>query len=64
MKTVTQEDISRMMRGQAWERAKGEFRSMLVTFISPANAREGQFDELDEAIREFVDKVEGSGLHE
>lgn len=23
MKTVTQEDISRMMRGQAWERAKG-----------------------------------------
>lgn len=53
-----------MMRSQAWEPAKGEMRSMLVTFVSPANASEGQFEKLEESIRNFVEQVEMNGLHE
>jgi hypothetical protein len=58
------EDVSRMLRNQAWERAKGELKSMLWTFHGEANAREGQFDELDDRINAFVKGVEDDGLHE
>ena len=64
MKKMTIEDLSRIQRGQAWERAKGELRSMLVTFYSPANACEGQFESFDKALCEFIEKVEGDALHE
>lgn len=64
MKTVTESDLSRMLRNQAWERAKGELRSMLWTFQSPANASEGQFKKFDAALEAFIEKVEGGGLHE
>lgn len=57
-------DVSRMLRSQAWERAKGELRSMLHTFHSPHDAREGQFEGLDKRIDEFIAKVEDDGLHE
>jgi hypothetical protein len=56
--------ISRMMRNQAWERAKGELMSMLWTYQSPVNANEGQFEKFDHELHEFIRKVEQDGLHE
>lgn len=58
------EKLSRIMRGQAWERAKGELHSMLPTFYGKDNARDGQFDELDELISKFIKDVEDGGLCE
>lgn len=52
-----------MLRSQAWERAKGELASMLVTF-ERGNRREGQYDELRAEIEKFVQKVEDDGLVE
>lgn len=64
MKTITESDLSRMLRNQAWERAKGELRSMIWTFHSPANASEGQFDKLDAKLKAFIADIEGEGLNE
>lgn len=57
-------DISRILRSQAWERAKGELRSVLCTFHSPSDAREGQFDAFHEAMEAFIKLVEDDGLCE
>jgi len=57
-------DISRVLRAQAWERAKGELRAMLHTYHSPHDAREGQFDKLDAEIDRFVKHVESESLFE
>lgn len=58
------------MRHMAWERAKGELRSMLYTFY-PAYTTPGStkadpnsHDELGTAISEFIKHVEDNGLHE
>ena len=64
MSAVTPNDISRMLRAQAWERAKGELRSMLWTYQSPANANEGQFDSFNEKLESFIGDIETRGLHE
>lgn len=61
---MNESDLSRMLRGQAWERAKGELRSMLCTFMSPQNATAGQFEELDARIENLITSVEADGLHE
>lgn len=57
-------DVARILRGQSWERAKGELQSMLCTFYTPENARPGQYDEIEEAITEFIQSVENNSLHE
>ncbi len=62
--TMNESDISRILRGQAWERAKGELKSMLLTFYSTHNANEGQFDRLDAMVEELIKTVEDEGLHE
>lgn len=51
----------RSMRYMAWERAKGEMRSMLATFWGSNNS---SHDKLDEAMKEFIAKIESEGLHE
>lgn len=57
--------IARMLRTQAWERAKGELNSMLHTFHSAACIGTRQnFDDLQEAITCFVEDIESHGLHE
>ena len=53
--------ITVVLRAQAWERAKGELKSMLQTFY-PDHKNTGQFDELSEAIEEFIVKIEDDGL--
>lgn len=50
----------RNMRHMAWERAKGELRAMLHTFWSDGP----QYNELKEAINDFIVQVEDDGLHE
>lgn len=52
-------------RNMAWERTKGELRSMLHTFRSNGNNEEfNQYMKLDTKIKEFIDYVEGRGLYE
>ena len=64
MNDITNADISRMLRNQAWERAKGELKSMLWTYCAGANSRDGQFDKFDALLAEFVKEVEDNALHE
>ena len=64
MSQVTESDLSRMLRSQAWERAKGELRSMLWTYQAPANASEGQFEKFEAQLEAFIQQVEGEGLNE
>lgn len=57
-----QDNVLRTLRTQAWERAKGELNSVLLTFYGKNNSQ--QFEQLDKAIREFVENVEENGLQE
>lgn len=61
---MTDENILRVLRAQAWERAKGELRAVAATFFGEPSAREGQFDAFDAAVNDFVAKVEDEGLAE
>lgn len=57
--------VLRTMRHMAWERAKGELRSMLTTFQSDGNpGLSEEFTSLDEAVEGFIKHVEDEGLHE
>jgi hypothetical protein len=57
---MMEEKILRTLRAQAWERAKGELRSVLQTYWG----EEKKFSDMDEAVSEFIEKVEGHGLAE
>lgn len=68
---MSEENILRSLRGQAWERAKGELRAMLPTFYDgdvPGASLEGgelsKFEKLDRLIAKFIEDVEGDGLYE
>lgn len=61
---MTEENILRALRAQAWERAKGELRAVSATFFGAPSAREGQFDKFEEAVHAFVLAIEGDGLAE
>ena len=54
---------ARLARNMAWERAKGELKSMLHTFWGDT-AIEGQYDKFDAKLEEFVTDIEDNGLHE
>jgi hypothetical protein len=57
--------LARILRAQAWERAKGELRSMLHTFHAIEAAQfDGKFDALDSEISKFISKIEDDCLHE
>ena len=64
MYKMTIEDLSRIQRWQAWERAKGEMKSMLQTFFSEANSTENQYEDLKGAMDEFIKNVEDNALQE
>lgn len=57
---MDEEAIIRNLRHMAWERAKGELRSMLHTFWNDAEQHEG----LSAATSAFIKEVEDNGLHE
>ena len=62
--------IIKSMRQMAWERAKGELRSMEATFWNTADTiqemkqNDAQSEKFTKAIEEFIEKVEDNGLHE
>lgn len=55
--------VLRALRGQAWERAKGELGSMLTTFWD-GHGNDEQFQKANKAIKEFIKHVEDNGLHD
>ena len=50
----------RILRMMAWERAKGELKSMLHTFYD----EEVDYAVLESTIDAFIDDVESNGKHE
>jgi hypothetical protein len=56
---ISNENIAAILRAQAWERAKGELRSMFHTFYDNEN-----FEALEHEIDQFIKHVEENGLHE
>jgi hypothetical protein len=52
--------IKKMLRGMAWERAKGELQAMLPTYHGEAE----KFEAMTRAIEEFVKQVEEEGWAE
>ena len=66
---MSDDKILRVMRQQAWERAKGELFSMIHTFYPDYrdlnNCKvKSNFKALSVAINDFVEKVEQDGLNE
>lgn len=49
-----------VMRNQAWERAKGEMRSMYHTFYNNYDS----FKKLEDEVENFIKEVEDNGLQE
>jgi len=54
--------IIRNLRHMAWERAKGELRSMLHTYYW--GGASGNYKEMNRMIDNFIKCVEEDGLHE
>ena len=52
--------IVRNMRHMAWERAKGELKSMGHTYWDQEEA----FEKFEAALDRFIEEVESNGLHE
>lgn len=53
----------RAMRCMAWERAKGELRSMLQTYFTEDEQRD-KYEGMRETIKEFIGVVESHGFQE
>ena len=54
--------VLQVLRCQAWDRAKGELQSMLVTFYG--SGQDNKFKKLSDAIYRFVEEIEENGLQE
>ena len=50
-----------ILRYMAWQRAKGELRSMLSTYTGSCD--DAKIDALREAVEAFIEDVEGNGKH-
>ena len=61
---MSEENILRALRAQAWERAKGDLHAVAATFFGKPSAREGQFDSFSEEAEKFIKRVEDDGLAE
>lgn len=60
MREIGGDLLMRTLRQQAWQRAKGELNAVLATFW---DERE-KFGELDKAVTDFIEKIDGEGLAE
>ena len=56
--------VLRTLRAMAWERAKGELRSIGHTFWSSSTSKAEQYADFDAAVEFFIKAVEDDGLHE
>lgn len=61
-----EEKIIKVLRIQAWEKAKGELKAMLHTYYSEFDNRDvkSNFVVMSNEVRAFIDKVEYNGWHE
>lgn len=57
---MSDESLRRILRAQAWARAKGELEAILVTFVGEKDA----FEAMDALVKAFVNNVEDNGLAE
>lgn len=57
---MSEERAIRNMRHMAWERAKGELRSMLHTYWDA----DERHDQIEKEMSDFIESVEQNGLHE
>lgn len=57
---LSNRELARIARRQAWHRAKGELNAVLTTFVGEHE----QFEELSKRIYHFINTVEDEGLTE
>jgi hypothetical protein len=57
---MSEHNILGVLRAQAWERAKGELRSILVSYINDTD----RFEAMDNAVDVFIKLVEDNGWAE
>lgn len=62
MSTQPDDFTVKVLRAQAWARAKGELEAMLYTFYSPNYNTLEQFQGADEAVKAFIKHIEDNGL--
>ena len=60
MAECTNNDLSGILRAMAWERAKGEMKSMMQSYIGMSE----KYEAFVHAYEAFVKIVEDDGLHE
>lgn len=59
------EYITRSLRAMAWERAKGELRSIYHTFFSDDVFNQpDQYDNFVKLTEDFIEQIESNGLNE
>lgn len=57
--------IARITRNIAWQRAKAKLQTMLCTcFLDDKRLHEGQAEDLDRAIENFIEHIELNCLNE
>lgn len=61
----TSDDILGVMRGQAWERVKGEIGALLAAYVSRGDEQmKARFSRMIDLSDEFIRAVEDEGLAE
>ena len=61
---MSDENLIRLLRAQAWERAKGAMNEVRVSFHGAHACMVGQFDDFNQLADEFIARVENNGLAE
>ena len=56
---MSSDNTENMLRAMAWERAKGELKSILHTYY-----HDPRFEAFDKALEDFIEFVESNGLQE
>lgn len=60
MRDISNHEILRTLRAQAWTRGIGELRSVSDTFWGERE----QYEKYSKALKEFIELVEGNGWQE
>jgi len=47
-----------ILRGMAWERAKGELRSILISFVTDHPGKESNYSKCKKCVEGFIKKME------
>jgi hypothetical protein len=59
------EKLTRILRCQAWERAKAELQGVVATFfVNDEATNPGQYRDFTKFMDKFIEDIEGNGLAE